>query len=162
MAKRKETVPLRAFSCQLLSASSLVTLWVPLPHWQIRRKPSSHQESFLYWIPQGAWEGKLETNPNWYRRNVLAKLIQDLPSGINELLDSHSWSAVKLDLYGLKLFCTNVLNKTWDDIPLVKPSRRTLRQVQRNRNRKQCRQAINILATLILSWSGVKWIYFYL
>ncbi len=43
----------------------------------------------------------------------------------NELLDSHSWSAVKLDLYGLKFFYTNVLNKTWDDIPLVKPPRTT-------------------------------------
>jgi len=43
----------------------------------------------------------------------------------NELLDSHSWSAVKLDLYGLKFFYTKVLNKTWDDIPLVKPPKTT-------------------------------------
>ena len=43
----------------------------------------------------------------------------------NDLLDSHSWSAVKLDLYGLKFFYTNVLNKTWDDIPLVKPPKTT-------------------------------------
>lgn len=39
----------------------------------------------------------------------------------NDLLDSHSWSAVKLDLYGLKFFYTNVLGKTWIDLPLVKP-----------------------------------------
>ena len=39
----------------------------------------------------------------------------------NDLLESHSWSAVKLDLYGLKFFYTNVLQKTWDDIPLIKP-----------------------------------------
>ncbi|VEN74040.1 conserved hypothetical protein [Candidatus Desulfarcum epimagneticum] len=39
----------------------------------------------------------------------------------NELLTSHSWSAVKIDLYGLKFFYTKVLNKTWDDIPLVAP-----------------------------------------
>ncbi len=37
------------------------------------------------------------------------------------LLECHSWSTVKLDLYGLKFFYTKVLNKTWDDIPLVKP-----------------------------------------
>ncbi len=43
----------------------------------------------------------------------------------NELLDSHSWSAVKLDLYGLKFFHTKVLNKTWDQIPLVKPPKTT-------------------------------------
>ena len=39
----------------------------------------------------------------------------------HELLDSHSWSAVKLDLYGLKFFYTNVLGKTWTDLPLVRP-----------------------------------------
>ncbi len=39
----------------------------------------------------------------------------------NDLLISHSWSTVKLDLYGLKFFYKKVLNKTWDDIPLVKP-----------------------------------------
>jgi integrase/recombinase XerD len=38
-----------------------------------------------------------------------------------ELLDSHSWSTVKLDLYGLNFFYTRVLDKTWEDIPLVKP-----------------------------------------
>lgn len=39
----------------------------------------------------------------------------------HDLLDSRSWSAVKLDLYGLKFFYTNVLAKTWEDIPLIKP-----------------------------------------
>lgn len=39
----------------------------------------------------------------------------------NELLDCRSWSAVKLDLYGLKFFYSRVLNRTWEDIPLIKP-----------------------------------------
>ena len=39
----------------------------------------------------------------------------------HDLLSSHSWSAVKLDLYGLKCFYTNVLQKTWQDIPLIRP-----------------------------------------
>ncbi len=39
----------------------------------------------------------------------------------SELLEEHSWSTVKLDLYGLKFFYSNVLNKTWKDIPLIKP-----------------------------------------
>ena len=43
----------------------------------------------------------------------------------NDLLHSHSWSAVKLDLYGLKFFYTNVLKKTWEDIPLIKPPKTT-------------------------------------
>lgn len=37
-----------------------------------------------------------------------------------DLLEIRSWSAVKLDLYGLKFFYSRVLNKTWDDIPLIK------------------------------------------
>lgn len=41
----------------------------------------------------------------------------------NELLESHTWSTVKLDLYSLKLFYTLVLNRPWQDIPLVKPPR---------------------------------------
>ncbi len=43
----------------------------------------------------------------------------------NDLLESHSWSAVKLDLYGLKFFYTHVLKKTWEDIPLIKPPKTT-------------------------------------
>lgn len=41
------------------------------------------------------------------------------------LLERLSWSAVKLDLYGLKFFYTHVLNKTWIDIPVIKPPRST-------------------------------------
>lgn len=41
----------------------------------------------------------------------------------HDRLNSHSWSAVKLDLYGLKFFYTHVLNKPWLDVPLVKPPR---------------------------------------
>ena len=43
----------------------------------------------------------------------------------HELLKSHSWSAVKLDLYGLKFFYSRVLKKTWQDIPLIKPPKTT-------------------------------------
>jgi len=39
----------------------------------------------------------------------------------HSLLERLSWSAVKLDLYGLKFFYTYVLAKTWVDIPLIKP-----------------------------------------
>lgn len=47
--------------------------------------------------------------------------LDQLLDYFHDLLDSHSWSAVKLDLYGLKFFYTHVLNKTWVDIPLIKP-----------------------------------------
>jgi len=39
----------------------------------------------------------------------------------HDLLDSHSWSAVKLDLYGLKFFYTHVLHKPWTNLDLIKP-----------------------------------------
>ena len=49
------------------------------------------------------------------------KLTSDqLLDYFNELLECHCWSTVKLDLYGLKFFYSRVLNKTWEDIPLIK------------------------------------------
>ena len=39
------------------------------------------------------------------------------------LLQSHSISTVKLDLYGLKFFYVHVLKRGWQDIPLVKSPR---------------------------------------
>ena len=61
-----------------------------------------------------------------YFDGQLEKLTQDqLLDYFNDLLNSHSWSAVKLDLYGLKFFYTNVLQKTWEDIPLIKPPKTT-------------------------------------
>lgn len=48
-------------------------------------------------------------------------LTQDqLLDYFHDLLQSHSWNTVKLDLYGLQFFYTNVLQKTWENIPLVK------------------------------------------
>jgi len=38
-----------------------------------------------------------------------------------DLLDTHSWSAVKLDLYGLKFYYTHVLRKPWANLDLIKP-----------------------------------------
>ncbi len=37
------------------------------------------------------------------------------------LLERLSWSAVKLDLYGLKFFYIHVLKRNWVDIPIIKP-----------------------------------------
>lgn len=46
---------------------------------------------------------------------------QQLLDYFTDLLESHSWSAVKLDLYGLKFFYTHVLHKPWLNIGLIKP-----------------------------------------
>jgi site-specific recombinase XerD len=40
-----------------------------------------------------------------------------------ELMASHSWSAVKLDLYGLKFYYEHVLKKPWVAPGLIKPPR---------------------------------------
>ncbi len=54
----------------------------------------------------------------------LENLSQDqLLDYFHELLERLSWSAVKLDLYGLKFFYTHVLNRPWTDIALIKPPR---------------------------------------
>ena len=39
----------------------------------------------------------------------------------SDLIGTHSWSAVKLDLYGLKFFTTHVLKKPWAMPDLIKP-----------------------------------------
>ncbi len=50
---------------------------------------------------------------------------EQLLNYFHDLLDRLSWSAVKLDLYGLKFFYTHVLAKTWVDIPMIKPPKNT-------------------------------------
>jgi len=56
----------------------------------------------------------------------ITDLSQDqLLDYFHELLDCHSWSTVKLDLYGLRFFYLHVLGRTWEDIPLVKPPKTT-------------------------------------
>ncbi len=46
---------------------------------------------------------------------------QQLIDYFSNLLSTHSWSAVKLDLYGLKFFYQHVLHKPWVNIDLIKP-----------------------------------------
>lgn len=40
-----------------------------------------------------------------------------------ELLETHSWTSVKLDLYGLKFYYEHVLRKPWLHVDLIKPPR---------------------------------------
>lgn len=62
---------------------------------------------------------------NYFEARIDHLTSDQLLDYFNDLLQSHSWSAVKLDLYGLKFFYTNVLKRTWEDIPLVKPPKGT-------------------------------------
>jgi len=48
---------------------------------------------------------------------------QQLIGYFTDRLGTHSWSAVKLDLYGLKFFYRHVLKQPWQHIDLIKPPR---------------------------------------
>jgi|ERR1035437_2334571 site-specific recombinase XerD len=48
---------------------------------------------------------------------------EQLTNYFTELVDSHSWSTVKLDLYGLKFYYTHVLRKPWVAPGLIKSPR---------------------------------------
>jgi len=50
---------------------------------------------------------------------------EQLVDYFHSLLSRLSWSAVKLDLYGLKFFYTHVLQKPWVDVLMIKPPRCT-------------------------------------
>jgi len=52
-----------------------------------------------------------------YRMDNLSQ--DELLDYFHQLKEKSSWSTVKLDLYGLKFFYTHVLNKTWQDIPII-------------------------------------------
>ncbi len=81
-----------------------------------------------------------------YQINNLSE--QQLTDYFTDLLDSHSWSAVKLDLYGLKFYYKHVLHKPWENIDLVKPPK-----TQRLPNIVTIEQAEQlIMSTFILSY----------
>ena len=54
-----------------------------------------------------------------YRIEALTEA--QLTEYFSDLIGTHSWSAVKLDLYGLKFFNTHVLKKPWAMPDLIKP-----------------------------------------
>ncbi len=73
---------------------------------------------------------------------------KQLTGYFTDLLESHSWSAVKLDLYGLKFYYTHVLHKPWQHIDLIKPPK-----TQRLPNIVTIEQADQlIMSTLKLSY----------
>ena len=57
----------------------------------------------------------------YFDQRIEALTEAQLTDYFTDLLASHSWSAVKLDLYGLKFFYTHVLHQPWVAPDLVKP-----------------------------------------
>ena len=62
---------------------------------------------------------------NYFDHRIDSLTTDQLLDYFHELLGSHSWSTVKLNLYGIKFFYSRVLGKTWEDIPLIKPPKTT-------------------------------------
>jgi len=60
---------------------------------------------------------------NYFDCQIFDLTFDNLLDYFHELQEELSWSAVKLDLYGLRFFYSEVLKKPWDDIPLIKPPR---------------------------------------
>jgi site-specific recombinase XerD len=57
-----------------------------------------------------------------YFDHHIDSLSEDQLTGyFSELIESHSWSAVKLDLYGYKFYVTHVLRRPWAMPNLIKP-----------------------------------------
>ena len=58
---------------------------------------------------------------DYFDHRIDALTEPQLTDYFSDLLASHSWSAVKLDLYGLKFFYTHVLRQPWVAPNLIKP-----------------------------------------
>jgi site-specific recombinase XerD len=58
---------------------------------------------------------------DYFNHDIDALSESKLTDYFHDLISSHSWSAVKLDLYGLKFFTVHVLRKPWVMPHLIKP-----------------------------------------
>jgi site-specific recombinase XerD len=57
----------------------------------------------------------------YFNQQIDALTEQQLLNYFTDLMGTHSWSAVKLDLYGLKFYYQHVLRKPWVAPGLIKP-----------------------------------------
>ncbi len=60
---------------------------------------------------------------NYFDHQIDTLSEQQLTNYFTELVATHSWSTVKLDLYGLKFYYAHVLKKPWVAPGLIKPPR---------------------------------------
>ena len=60
---------------------------------------------------------------DYFNQQIDALTEAQLADYFSDLLASHSWSSVKLDLYGLKFYTTHVLQQPWIAPKLIKPPR---------------------------------------
>ncbi len=58
---------------------------------------------------------------DYFAHDIDALSESELTDYFSDLIGTHSWSAVKLDLYGLKFYTLHVLRKPWAMPHLIKP-----------------------------------------
>src|SRR5450759_2252293 len=58
---------------------------------------------------------------DYFDHKIDTLTVQQLTDYFSDLVASHSWSTVKLDLYGLKFYDAHVLRKPWAAPGLIKP-----------------------------------------
>jgi hypothetical protein len=58
---------------------------------------------------------------SYFKHDINDLSQQQLADYFTDLLSTHSWSAVKLDLYGLKFYYAYVIDKPWVNVDLIKP-----------------------------------------
>ena len=96
-----------------------------------------------------------------YFDSQLENLTQNqLLDYFHDLLQSHSWSTVKLDLYGLQFFYTNVLQKTWDHIPLIKkPKAKIIPDILTIKQVSQLLAATKVIDYKVFFLPSTAWVY---
>lgn len=70
-----------------------------------------------------AYERGIRRIGDYFDRKINDLAEQQLVDYFENLLKTHSWSTVKLDLYGLKFFYKHVLKIPWTHLDLIKPPR---------------------------------------
>jgi site-specific recombinase XerD len=72
-----------------------------------------------------AYERAIKRIYNYFKGDIEDLSQDQMLDYFDQLLLSHSWSGVKLDLYGLRFFTMHVLNKPWINVPVIKPPKST-------------------------------------
>ena len=70
-----------------------------------------------------AYSRAIRRTGDYFDRQIEHLTEADLMDYFTDLRETHSWSSVKLDLYGLKFFHEHVLKKPWVAPGLIKPPR---------------------------------------
>lgn len=69
----------------------------------------------------GAYSRAIRRIGAYFDHEIVDLSEEQLLDYFSNLLETHSWSTVKLDLHGLKFFYAHVLRKPWVSVGLIKP-----------------------------------------